>query len=87
MGFLVDVARDDHRLVASDLRQTVACLICEDRASWKVFGPYRFWLMNIGRLNTRKQHIMLDKYHGLDPPDIKLRAAMGFDATDFFVTG
>ncbi|KAF8250230.1 Lecithin:cholesterol acyltransferase [Wilcoxina mikolae CBS 423.85] len=34
-----------------------------------------------------KQHIMLDKYHGLDPPDIKLRAAMGFDATDFFVTG
>jgi phospholipid:diacylglycerol acyltransferase len=43
--------------------------------------------MNIGRLNTRKQHIMLDKYHGLDPPDIKLRAAMGFDATDFFVTG
>lgn len=30
---------------------------------------------------------MLDHETGLDPPDIKLRAAMGFDATDFFVTG
>lgn len=30
---------------------------------------------------------MLDKYNGLDPPNIKLRAAVGFDATDFFVTG
>ncbi|KAI5817086.1 Lecithin:cholesterol acyltransferase-domain-containing protein [Pyronema omphalodes] len=34
-----------------------------------------------------KQHIMLDKYNGLDPEGVKLRAAMGFDATDFFVTG
>jgi phospholipid:diacylglycerol acyltransferase len=34
-----------------------------------------------------KQHIMLDKYTGLDPPGFKLRAATGFDATDFFVTG
>jgi phospholipid:diacylglycerol acyltransferase len=35
-----------------------------------------------------KEHIMLDKITGLDPPGgIKLRAAMGFDATDFFVTG
>ncbi|CAG9949955.1 unnamed protein product [Clonostachys rosea f. rosea IK726] len=34
-----------------------------------------------------KQHIMLDKQTGLDPPDIKLRAAQGFDATDFFITG
>ncbi|CCX07976.1 Similar to Phospholipid:diacylglycerol acyltransferase; acc. no. O94680 [Pyronema omphalodes CBS 100304] len=34
-----------------------------------------------------QQHIMLDKYHGLDPEGVKLRAAMGFDATDFFVTG
>lgn len=30
---------------------------------------------------------MLDKITGLDPPGIKLRAAQGFDATDFFVTG
>lgn len=34
-----------------------------------------------------KKHIMLDKYTGLDPPGIKLRAAQGFDATDFFITG
>jgi phospholipid:diacylglycerol acyltransferase len=34
-----------------------------------------------------KQHIMLDKDTGLDPPGIKLRAAQGFDATDFFITG
>ncbi|KAL7276467.1 phospholipid:diacylglycerol acyltransferase [Rhizina undulata] len=36
---------------------------------------------------TWKQHVMLDKETGLDPPGIKLRAAQGFDATDFFVTG
>lgn len=34
-----------------------------------------------------KKHIMLDKDTGLDPPGIKLRAAQGFDATDFFITG
>jgi phospholipid:diacylglycerol acyltransferase len=34
-----------------------------------------------------KTHIMLDKKTGLDPPGIKLRAAQGFDATDFFITG
>ena len=34
-----------------------------------------------------KRHIMLDKKTGLDPPNIKLRAAQGFDATDFFITG
>ena len=35
-----------------------------------------------------KQHIMLDKSTGLDPPNgIKLRAAQGFDASDFFITG
>ncbi|KAH8904589.1 LACT-domain-containing protein [Coniochaeta sp. PMI_546] len=34
-----------------------------------------------------KRHIMLDKQTGLDPPEIKLRAAQGFDATDFFITG
>ncbi|RKF57511.1 Phospholipid:diacylglycerol acyltransferase [Golovinomyces cichoracearum] len=35
-----------------------------------------------------KKHIMLDKKTGLDPEGgIKLRAAQGFDATDFFITG
>ncbi|KAL2135690.1 hypothetical protein VTI74DRAFT_7371 [Chaetomium olivicolor] len=36
---------------------------------------------------TWKNHVMLDKKTGLDPPGIKLRAAQGFDATDFFITG
>lgn len=34
-----------------------------------------------------KNHVMLDKTSGLDPPGVKLRAAQGFDATDFFITG
>jgi phospholipid:diacylglycerol acyltransferase len=34
-----------------------------------------------------KRHIMLDKETGMDPPGVKLRAAQGFDATDFFITG
>lgn len=34
-----------------------------------------------------KRHIMLDKQTGLDPPGVKLRAAQGFDAADFFITG
>ncbi|KAJ2450885.1 phospholipid:diacylglycerol acyltransferase [Coemansia sp. RSA 2336] len=34
-----------------------------------------------------KQHIMLDKTTGLDPPNIKLRAAQGLDAADYFITG
>lgn len=34
-----------------------------------------------------KRHIVLDKYTGLDPPGVKLRAAQGFDAADFFITG
>ena len=33
-----------------------------------------------------KRHIMLDKVTGLDPPGVKLRAAQGFDAADFFIT-
>ena len=33
------------------------------------------------------KHIVLDKHTGLDPPGIKLRAAQGFDAADFFITG
>ncbi|KKA28007.1 hypothetical protein TD95_004844 [Thielaviopsis punctulata] len=34
-----------------------------------------------------KRHIVLDTKTGLDPPNVKLRAAQGFDATDFFITG
>jgi len=34
-----------------------------------------------------KKHVMLDEHTGMDPPGIKLRAAQGFDAADFFITG
>ncbi|KAJ2551173.1 phospholipid:diacylglycerol acyltransferase [Coemansia sp. RSA 1933] len=33
------------------------------------------------------QHMMLDKTSGLDPEGIKLRAAQGLDAADYFITG
>ena len=33
------------------------------------------------------KHIMLDPETGLDPPGIRLRAAQGFEAADFFVAG
>lgn len=33
------------------------------------------------------KHICLDPETGLDPPGIKLRASLGFDAADFFVAG
>ncbi|KAI0414576.1 Lecithin:cholesterol acyltransferase-domain-containing protein [Xylaria grammica] len=48
------------------------------------------WTMMRALLSDKevwKQHIMLDKKTGLDPPGLKLRAAQGFDATDFFITG
>lgn len=34
-----------------------------------------------------KKHLKLDPMTGLDPPNVRLRAAQGFDATDFFITG
>lgn len=33
------------------------------------------------------KHVMLDEQTGLDPPGIKLRAAQGFEAVDFFMAG
>lgn len=33
------------------------------------------------------KHIKLDPETGLDPPDVKVRALLGFDAADFFVAG
>lgn len=41
----------------------------------------------VGDKEEWKRHIMLDKETGMDPPGIKVRAAQGFDATDFFITG
>lgn len=37
--------------------------------------------------NCWLKNIMLDPQSGLDPPNFKLRAASGFEAADFFVTG
>lgn len=33
------------------------------------------------------KHVMLDTETGLDPPNIRVRAAQGFEAADFFVAG
>ncbi|KAI9850625.1 MAG: hypothetical protein M1838_005339 [Thelocarpon superellum] len=51
---------------------------------WGSWGMMRALILDKA---SWKKHIMLDKVTGLDPPGIKLRAAQGFDATDFFVTG
>ncbi len=37
--------------------------------------------------NCWLKYIKLDPQTGLDPPGIKLRAAQGFEASDFFITG
>lgn len=51
-------------------------------------GMFFFACNHFGAMaHSFQQHVMLDKDTGLDPPGIKLRAAQGFDATDFFVTG
>ncbi|KAG0163365.1 hypothetical protein DFQ30_000277 [Apophysomyces sp. BC1015] len=33
------------------------------------------------------QHVKLDPFTGLDPPGMKVRAAQGLDAADYFITG
>lgn len=54
------------------------------RRLWGSWSMMRALVMDKAEWKT---HIMLDKESGLDPPGIKLRAAQGFDATDFFITG
>ena len=51
---------------------------------WGSFSMIRALVMDQA---SWKKHVMLDKDTGLDPPGIKLRAAQGFDATDFFIQG
>ncbi|KAK5653565.1 hypothetical protein OQA88_8827 [Cercophora sp. LCS_1] len=53
----------------------------------RLWGSWTMMRALVMDKDTWKRHIMLDKETGLDPPDIKLRAAQGFDATDFFITG
>ncbi|KAK0610473.1 Lecithin:cholesterol acyltransferase-domain-containing protein [Bombardia bombarda] len=53
----------------------------------RLWGSWSMMRALVMEKEVWKKHIMLDKLTGLDPPDIKLRAAQGFDATDFFITG
>lgn len=53
----------------------------------RLWGSWSMMRALVMEKDVWKQHIMLDKRTGLDPPGIKLRAAQGFDATDFFITG
>lgn len=53
----------------------------------RLWGSWSMMRALVMEKEVWKQHIMLDKKTGLDPPGIKLRAAQGFDATDFFITG
>ena len=53
----------------------------------RLWGSWSMMRALVMEKEVWKKHIMLDKQTGLDPPGIKLRAAQGFDATDFFITG
>lgn len=53
----------------------------------RLWGSWSMMRALVMEKENWKRHVMLDKETGLDPPDIKLRAAQGFDATDFFITG
>ncbi|KAI1190397.1 Lecithin:cholesterol acyltransferase-domain-containing protein [Nemania serpens] len=53
----------------------------------RLWGSWTMMRALLSDKDVWKQHIMLDKKTGLDPPGLKLRAAQGFDATDFFITG
>ncbi|KAK0724762.1 Lecithin:cholesterol acyltransferase-domain-containing protein [Lasiosphaeris hirsuta] len=53
----------------------------------RLWGSWSMMRALLTEKENWKRHIMLDKRTGLDPPDIKLRACQGFDATDFFITG
>ncbi|KAK3690035.1 Lecithin:cholesterol acyltransferase-domain-containing protein [Podospora appendiculata] len=53
----------------------------------RLWGSWSMMRALVMDKDTWKKHVMLDRQTGLDPPGIKLRAAQGFDATDFFITG
>ena len=53
----------------------------------RLWGSWTMMRALVGDKEEWKRHIMLDKETGMDPPGIKVRAAQGFDATDFFITG
>lgn len=53
----------------------------------RLWGSWSMMRALVTDKDSWKKHLMLDKNTGLDPPNIKLRAAQGFDAADFFITG
>ena len=54
----------------------------------RLWGSWSMMRALVTDKESWKRHIMLDKITGLDPVGgIKLRAAQGFDAADFFITG
>ncbi|KAL6721198.1 phospholipid:diacylglycerol acyltransferase [Lecanora helva] len=53
----------------------------------RLWGSWSMMRALVTDKKSWKKHIMLDKTTGLDPPGVKLRAAQGFDAADFFITG
>ena len=53
----------------------------------RLWGSWSMMRALVMDKNRWKLHLMLHKETGLDPPGVKLRAAQGFDATDFFITG
>ncbi|EGW34741.1 uncharacterized protein SPAPADRAFT_132946 [Spathaspora passalidarum NRRL Y-27907] len=53
----------------------------------RMWGSFYMLKMMILDKTCWLKHIMLDQETGLDPPGIKLRAAEGFEASDFFMPG
>ena len=53
----------------------------------RLWGSWSMMRALVTDKESWKRHIMLDKETGLDPPGVKLRAAQGFNAADFFITG
>lgn len=53
----------------------------------RLWGSFYMLRTMILDKNCWLKHIMLDEETGLDPPNIQIRAAQGFEASDFFITG
>lgn len=53
----------------------------------RLWGSYYMLKTMLFNKNCWLKHLKLDPITGLDPPNFKMRAAQGFEATDFFVAG
>ncbi|KAJ4291515.1 phospholipid:diacylglycerol acyltransferase [Collariella sp. IMI 366227] len=87
-AFSVGVKAREEGLEAHHPVVLVPGVISTGLESWGVlWGSWSMMRALVLDKENWKNHIMLDKQTGMDPPGIKLRAAQGFDATDFFITG